>query len=312
MNKQSKVMILVGCPAAGKSSFARELMRKEPGQWKRLNNDALREAIDFSVYSQENEQIVRNLRRHLLQDFLRKGYNVIIDNVNAGTRHFNAICEQVAKLNIDCQVFEKAFYEPLDVLLERDSKREGVGRVGENVVRKWFKELGGDQFRFYKPRHEVFIKRESPSWAPLKQDQNLPKCAVFDNDGTISRIHQNRSPYDASTADLDYPHEHIIECMRLYHKSGYKIIFVSGREEKDREPTERFYQKHFPEVQYELYMRPTGNFDKDVIIKKAIYEEHIKGKYHISMWIDDRAQIVKWLHEEGIPFVRAGDPEATF
>ena len=78
------------------------------------------------------------------------------------------------------------------------------------------------------------------------QDQSLEKVAIFDNDGTISLI-GDRSPYDASKCDLtDIPHDHVIRAMKLYFNAGYKIIFVSGREEKDREPTKRFYNNYFP------------------------------------------------------------------
>ena len=67
--------------------------------------------------------------------------------------------------------------------------------------------------------------------------------------------------------------------MRVYFNAGYKIIFVSGREEKDRAPTERFYKKYFPEITYELYMRPTGDKRKDVVIKEEIYNTYLKDKY---------------------------------
>lgn len=315
MNNQLRIAVLRGAPASGKSFYCRELMKKEPGQWKRINNDGLRAAIDFSIYSVENEKIIRSIREHMLKEFLRKGYNILIDNVNAGARHFDEICAIVSKMNVNCQVFEKAFYCPLPELLERDSKREGVARVGEKVVERFFKELGGDQFRFYKPRHEIFTKRDCAldrPWTPMKQDESLPRAAVFDNDGTISLIHPNRSPYNAETADKDFTHDHVIECMRLYHKAGYKILFVSGREEKDREPTERFYKMHFPEVEYELYMRPTGNQEKDVVIKERIFNEHIKGRYFVAAWHDDREQVCRWVYESGLPLFRVNDPLATF
>jgi predicted kinase len=316
MNKQLQIMMLRGAPASGKSFFARELMRKEPGRWKRLNNDLLREGIDCGVWSQENEKHIRALRKHMLQEFLRAGYDIIVDNVNGGTRNFDEVCTVVGKMNLNCCVFEKAFYCPLNELIERDSKRDGNAKVGEKVVERWFKELGGDQFRFYKVRSEVFMKLThalDKPWAPMEQDQNLKRAAVFDNDGTISLIPANgRSPYDASTCDKDIPHEHVIECMRLYHKAGYKILFVSGREEKDREPTERFYKQHFPEVEYELYMRPTGNQEKDVVIKERIFNEHIKGKYFVAAWFDDRISLCRWIFESGLPLFRCNDPEASF
>jgi predicted kinase len=315
MNTQLKIMVLKGAPASGKSSFARELMAKEIGQWKRISNDGLRDAIDFSIYSPENEKIIRSMREHMLKDFLRKGYNCIIDNVNASKRNFDDVVKIVSKLNLDVQIFEKAFYCPLPELIERDSKRVGNTKVGEEVVRKFFNNLGKDQFKFYKPRHEVFSKRKNALdrlVEPIEQNKELPRAVVFDNDGTISIIHKDRSPYNAETCDQDHPNDYVIECMRMYFRAGYKILFVSGREEKDRAPTERFYEKHFPEVEYELYMRPTGSNEKDVIVKERIYNENIKGRYYVAGWYDDRHQIVKWLYENGFPVFRVGDPEASF
>lgn len=308
-------MVLKGAPASGKSFYCHELMTKEPTQWKRINNDGLRAAIDFSIYSFENEKVIRSMRDHMLKEFLRKGFNVTVDNVNANKRHFDDVCKVVSKLNLDVQVFEKAFYCPLQELIERDSKRIGIAKVGEDVVRKFFNDLGKDQFKHYKPRHEVFTKRTAAAeghWAPMQQNPELPRAIVFDNDGTISRIHSGRSPYNAETCDQDIPNDHVIECMRMYFRAGYKILFVSGREEKDRVPTERFYKKHFPEVEYELYMRPTGSNEKDVIIKEHIYNKSIKDRYYISAWFDDRLQIVRWLYNSGFPVFRVGDPEADF
>ena len=241
--------------------------------------------------------------------------SVIIDNVNANKRHFEDTCKIAKEMNRDIQVFEKPFYVELDELLARDAKRTGNEQVGEAVVRKWFKELGKDQFKFYQPKTEIFTKRTSAAdryVSAMVQDEKLPRAVVFDNDGTISLVHSGRSPYDASTCDLDAPHEHVIECMQLYHNAGYKILFVSGREDKDREPTERFYKMYFPEVKYELHMRTTGDKRKDVIIKEEIFNAHIKDKYFVVGWFDDRLQVSKWVFESGLPLFRVNDPEATF
>src|SRR5271166_2358546 len=96
-----KIIVLTGVPASGKSTFCRELMKKEPGQWKRINNDALRDAIDFSVFSTENETMIRNLRNHMLKEFLRHGHNVLIDNVNASKRTWDEIVKIASEANRD-------------------------------------------------------------------------------------------------------------------------------------------------------------------------------------------------------------------
>jgi predicted kinase len=312
---QLKLIITRGCPGSGKSTWAKSEIAKDPLSWLRLNNDDLRASFNGSVFSGEYEKLIRETRQFLIRNALKRDLNVIVDNVNASTRNWEEACKLAKESNKNVQVFEKLFYVELEEALERNAQRQGSARVPDEVIKKFWKELGGKQFRFSNAKVEVFTQQNHLTdriVAPMEQEENLPRAVVFDNDGTISLIHADRSPYDASTCDQDMPHPHVIECMRLYFRAGYQILFVSGREEKDREPTERFYQKHFPEVTYQLYMRPTGDQRKDVIIKEEIFNNHIKDKYYIAGWFDDRLQIVQWLYGNGFPVFRVGDPEANF
>jgi predicted kinase len=310
-----KCILCVGAPACGKSTWAKAEIARAPNDWVRVNNDDIRAMLNGSVYSADYEKLITDTRLFLIREAFKRNKSVIIDNVNANKRHWEDACRLAKEANKDIQVFEKFFCEDLEVLLERDAKREGKAQVGPEVVKKWFKELGGKQFKFSKPKVEIFTQRNKAVdriIQPMQQNESLPRAVIFDNDGTISLIHSGRSPYDASTCDLDAPHPHVIECMKLYFNAGYKILFVSGREEKDRAPTERFYQQHFPEVKYELFMRPTGDMRKDVIIKEEIFTNHIKPNYYIAGWFDDRLQVSKWVYESGLPLFRVNDPEANF
>jgi hypothetical protein len=266
-----------------------------------------------SVWSSDYEKVITNLRQSMILEGIKNGLNVIVDNVNIDKYHFDNVVRMMKNHNYDVTITEKCFYVPLEEAILRDSKRLGKAQVGEEVVTKFWKKLGGKGFQNYVPRTEIILNSKvKKEWQPLVQDATLPKAVVFDNDGTISIIHGGRSAYNASTCDEDLPHPHVIEALKLYANAGYKIFFVSGREEKDREPTKRFYQKHFPEIEYELFMRPTGDMRKDVLIKQEIYNNHLKDKVYIAAWFDDRLQIVKWLYEDGFPVFRVNDPEATF
>jgi predicted kinase len=309
-----KITLTVGCPASGKSFWAKSEIAKDPNNYVRINNDDLRAMLHGSVYSADNEKMITDARNYLLRDALKRGKNVILDNVNANKRIFDEVCKIAKSVNIDVMVMEKPFYAELDELILRDSKRAGIEQVGEAVIQKFWKQLGGKGHKFYSPRTEIYqaSKGMDRNIDAMVQNENLPRAVIFDNDGTISLIHSGRSPYDASTCDLDAPHPHVIECMKLYYKAGYKILFLSGREDKDRAPTERFYKQYFPEVEYELYMRPTGDMRRDVIIKEEIFNTHIKDKYFVAGWFDDRLQVSKWVYENGLPLFRVNDPEANF
>lgn len=314
------VLLLKGAPASLKTTWAKKEIATDPQNYIRVNNDDLRQSFNGSVFGSDYEKMITETRLFLIKEGLKRNLNVIADNVNANKRHWEDCVKICKEANKEILLTEKLFYEDLEVLLERNAKREGIDRVPDEVVIKFWKQLGGTQFKSYQAKKEIFTKRDVPYdrfVEPIKFDNTLQKAAIFDNDGTIARPinseGKKRNPYNAETADEDTPILHTIEAMRLYYKAGYKIIFVSGREEKDRAPTERFYKKHFPDIeQYELYMRPTGNSDKDVIIKERIYKEHIEGKYRVAAWFDDRLQIMEWLYNSGFPCFRVGDPHSSF
>jgi predicted kinase len=298
-----KVEMLVGLPASGKSTYAKQVVAKDPNNWARVNNDDLRAMLNGSVWSQDYEKMITDARNYLIRDALKRGKNVIIDNLNLNRRHFDDVCKIAQSVNINVQVYEKAFYIELAEALERDSKREGKAQVGETVINKWWKESGKTQFKFYKPRVEIYTQRmgnvnqavEGPAW-----DDNLYPAVICDLDGTLALIH-NRSPYDASNCDIkDLPNTPVIETVKAHHLAGRFIIFCSGREDKYRPETERFIEKHLPGLPYQLFMRKTDDFRKDAIIKEEIYQDHIAGKYNVLLVLDDRDQVVTFWREKGL------------
>src|SRR5271166_2816339 len=183
-----KIEMCVGLPASGKSTYAKAVVAKDPNNWVRVNNDDLRAMMNGSVWSQDYEKMITDARNYLIRDALKRGKNVIIDNLNINRRHFDDVCKIAKSVNINVQVYEKSFYVELEELLARDAKREGKAQVGEAVINKWWKESGKTQFKFYKPRTEIYTatKGMNKSVEPMVQDDSLPRAVIFDNDGTIS------------------------------------------------------------------------------------------------------------------------------
>jgi predicted kinase len=319
-----KVEMLVGIPGSGKSTYAKQVVAKDPSNYVRINNDDLRAMMNGSVWSADYEKMITDARNYLIRDALKRGKNVIIDNLNLNRRHFDDVCKIAKSVNTDVQVFEKAFYIELEDALERNSKREGAARVPDDVVKKWWKDSGGKQFRHYHPRVEIFQEHKGNLQSLAEAPANVPgapEAVLCDLDGTLALIH-GRSPYDASDCDIkDFPNVPVIETILAHYAAGRKIIFCSGREDKYRPETVRFIEKWVthpkyvvktdttfgPEgdmvnrpIPYQLHMRKTDDFRKDAIIKEEIYKEHIEGKYNVLLVLDDRDQVVEFWRGKGL------------
>ena len=47
-----------------------------------------------------------------------------------------------------------------------------------------------------------------------------------------------------------------------------------------------------------IFMRKTGDKRKDSIVKKEIYENNILNRYNVTVWLDDRNQVVNMLRDD--------------
>lgn len=309
---------MVGIPGSGKSTWAKAEIAKDPNNWCRINNDDIRAMMNDSVWSKDYESLITETRNLIMREALKRGKSLIIDNLNLNKRHFDDAVKIAKSVNGDYQVSEKAFFIELDEAIARDAKREGKAKVGEAVIKKWWKDSGGKQFQYYKPRMEN-IKTYSDTGLGITAPEwidGLPEAVLCDLDGTLALMN-GRSPYDASTCDQDLPNHPVIKTLLAHHAQGRKVIFCSGREDKYKDATVRFIEKYvtltkmvgqfdgkdYPEqtvIPYELYMRKTGDMRKDSIIKEEIYNEHINGKVNVLLVLDDRNQVVDFWRSKGL------------
>jgi hypothetical protein len=354
-----KLILCKGLPASGKSTWARELIDKEPEKWKRINKDDLRLMLDNNKWSKKNEQCVLKIRDLLIKQFMEDGYNIIIDDTNLDPKHEKRMREIVEKynqlwlrtdLNESCDtcghlpargnvVYEDSGRRPLcpqcnshkekyelevkffDISLseaiDRDNKRT-VGHVGQKVIR-------GMYDRYVAPLKKI---------KKLDQDPSLPHCIICDLDGTITEK-GDRDIYDTTKVLLDTPKEEIINIVRNYclgkdvnyelsanndFSEQIYIVFFSGRKEAARNDTQTWISKYVftqdfksklrTEISYDLFMRKDDDNRKDSIVKKELFDEHIRGKFFVEFVLDDRNQVVEmWRNEIGLTClqVQSGD-----
>ena len=54
-----KVLVLKGIPASGKSTYAKQLVKDNPGMYKRINRDDLRHMLDGYKMTNANEKFIK-------------------------------------------------------------------------------------------------------------------------------------------------------------------------------------------------------------------------------------------------------------
>ena len=293
----SKLLILVGAPGSGKSTFARYFLRTEDN-WIRVNRDDFRlmQFGDSLMIPFYEERISKMVEASVLT-LLKSDTNVIIDATNTSLR---TIEDMIHTYTEYADISFKVFDLPVDELVKRCDKRyEETGKfISKSVVERNVANLKHtlEKFDFAPIPRKVQVATTSYA----TQDKNLPKAVICDLDGTLSLLN-GRDPYHAATCDNDLLNEPVAAALKMAKQQGYQVILLSGREDKFREPTVRFLDKH--QIGYDLLlMRTSNDFRKDNIIKRELFEGEIQGKYFVEFLLDDRNQVVDmWRKDLHLP-----------
>ena len=293
----SKLLILVGAPGSGKSTFARYFLRTEDN-WIRVNRDDFRlmQFGDSLMIPFYEERISKMVEASVLT-LLKSDTNVIIDATNTSLR---TIQDMIHTYTEYADISFKVFDLPVDELVKRCDKRyEETGKfISKSVVERNVANLKHtlEKFDFAPIPRKVQVATTSYA----TQDKNLPKAVICDLDGTLSLLN-GRDPYNAATCDNDLLNEPVAAALKMAKQRGYQVILLSGREDKFREPTVRFLDKH--QIDYDLLlMRTSNDFRKDNIIKRELFEGEIQGKYFVEFLLDDRNQVVDmWRKDLHLP-----------
>lgn len=274
-----KLIMCVGLPGSGKSTWAKAACKQNPG-WIRVNKDSLREM--FGAYSKSKEKAVIRARDVLVTTLLQNGYNVIVDDTNLHPKHSIRLMELAELCHAEFLI--KRFDTPLSECIKNDLNRPVS--VGERVIRRM---------------HQEFIRPN----IPRNPVSHLPKAIICDLDGTLSLMN-GRNPYDASTSDQDLVNQDVLNVLLKYDAMAYSIIFVSGRSEEFIAQTIKFLEKTNLAFKH-LYMRASNDKRKDWLVKKEIYDNYIRDIYDVRLVLDDRQQVVDMWRDQGLTVFQVAD-----
>lgn len=130
-----KIILCRGIQGSGKSTWAKQWVLEDPEHRVRFNNDDIRNMLGkYRVPSRE--KIVTEIKKDFMINAMELGYDIVIDNMNLNSNevtYYKDLAASTSRLISPYVVEFKDFFIPLEVCIERDSKRENP--VGEEIIR---------------------------------------------------------------------------------------------------------------------------------------------------------------------------------
>jgi len=294
-----KIEVLVGISGSGKSTYAHEQWRANPTGVLVVNRDKIRELMfSFSeesikeYYSRPDisklEKQVTKYEDVLIHEGLAENKTVLVD----ATHLKKEFLDRFQYWNVP--ISYKYFDISPEKAIERDSKRNRS--VGAEVIKRQHNQYMELQ------RQGIPVKDFEP--IVFENDIEKPACYVFDIDGTLAHM-GNRSPFDwkkVSEDKLDFPVAELFAHLYMTLDQP-ELIFCSGRDEGCREETEKWLRDNLEldleDVEITLYMRKSGDFRSDDIVKMELWEEIAKNNYILTL-IDDRNSVCRRARALGL------------
>jgi predicted kinase len=293
--KMLKIIFYRGIPGSGKSTDALEFCKKNPS-FVRVNRDDFRLSRG-RYWIPEQEDLITEVERSMVLGALKRGLNVIIDAMNLNEKYMAQWAVFLNKIQKDEGILPftieiKKFDTDLYTCIERDAMRPKGRRCGAKLIKQLY----------YRYIADV---------RPVEHVKGLPHAIISDIDGTIALNEEHRGTYDYTKVSKDFPNDPVIQVINDYLRDDEpdrNILFMSGRDDSCRNDTALWIKEHLRLSPIQLFMRKTGDRRKDSIVKRELFEEHIRGKYNIDFVLDDRNQVVDmWRNELGLTCLQVAE-----
>ena len=303
MTKKLKVLFTQGLPASGKSTWAREFVESQGGNWVRINLDSIRDMLHADQkWNKSLEEVTQGAKQQLVLQALRAGKNVVVDDTNFGEaiprlKEFLGTCVVDGTLDDTPEYEVKEFHIYLHEALARNNARQGKAKVPTWVIKQMHRRhiMGGDQ-------------KERPHYRPF--DPIKLSCILVDVDGTTALQHEGRTPYEHEKSGDDYPHVPIITLANDMRTRGVAVadrgiiipemMVFSAREEVRYDTTADWLRRNgllFDNI----YMRREGDRREDSIVKQEMYQQFIEPRYNVLFVLDDRVRVCEMWRSIGLP-----------
>lgn len=299
-----KAIVTVGVSASGKTTFAESFLQEGDNRtsWVNINRDDIRWELlgvkDWGKWNWKREKEVTSIQRDDLAKAASEGKNVIISDTNLHPKFRNDLLEYLHSLGYTT-VTQKVFTVSFEEACKRDTARPNG--VGYSVIAKQMEQMN--------KYVEAF---NPPEAAKYEHKEGLPTCIIVDIDGTLAHM-TNRGPFEWDKVGDDEVDIAVRNLCNTYEscEQDIRVILMSGRDGVCRDDTVDWLRKN--SVSYtSLFMREREDTRKDTIVKKELFDTHIKGKYNVEFVVDDRPSVCRQWHDMGLKVLRVGNPYIEF
>ena len=293
----TNLLITRGLPGCGKTTLAREWVAADREHRARVNRDDIRTMLDDGQFVKGvTEPRVLAARDAAILSLLSKGIDTICDDTNLPQRTARDLAKLAKRAGAEVTVIDLTDVT-LETCLKRNADRTDKHPVPEGAIRDMHaRYLAGRPHPLPLPDEPAGQTAEAARYEPKP---GTPKAVLVDIDGTTALM-SARSPFDESRVHEDRPNAPVVAVIRAMAEAGNVILFLSGRTDACRAATHDWLLQHVRVPFRGLHMRAAGDMRKDAIVKRELFDRHVRDSYDVVCVLDDRDQVVAAWRELGL------------
>jgi predicted kinase len=274
-----ELILLVGPPGSGKSTYAQQLLNLTHPCWY-INQDSQGKEGHFDRF----------------KDGIAFDHDIIVDRMNFSKEQRNRYLIPAKEAGFKTKII--VLHESFETCFKRCLERKGHETITtEQAARS---ALG-----FFFKSYERVEDNEADEVVRIWPEGDKPKAIICDLDGTLCNI-DHRLHFVKGEGKKNWkgffdgiPGDKLNEwCRDILRNIWGCPVLCSGRPDSHRKQTEEWLKKH--EISYDnLFMRQRDDFRSDTIVKEQILDFEILTRYKPYFIIDDRKTVVDMWRKRG-------------
>lgn len=253
--------MLVGLPASGKSTYARQ---KEIEGWKVFSSDQIR--TEFNITGQENKDHARvfEILHKRIKEAFRRGENCVYDATNLSRKKRKAFLDQ-----LDNSIYKTCvlFVTEISICKERNLKREGLERVPDKTYDRMLK--GFNVPYYYEGWHDIkLISNTNFMMSEFMSSIGTDILEDFDQENSHHTLslgqHLNKT---TEYAKAHWPHNKNVQLAARVHDIGkyFTKTFYNMKGEKTEEAHYYGHENYGAYIFLQDFVSEIDEIDKTVL-----------------------------------------------